>query len=202
MRRPSPATAIAFAALFVALSGVSVADVAHVAQTLTGADVRNGSLTGRDLKANSVGGRVVKESSLGKVRKARDAERLGGQPASSYRVRCPEDPPTRPVSNTCVELTPRPAAPYSTAASECEATGRPQTTGRRLPTHSELMTALGDYGIALAPEGELTSQTQLPAGPGRKLDVQYVTDAVGSIAVTPDNAAGAKPYRCVSDPLN
>jgi hypothetical protein len=199
MRRPSPASVIAFAALFVALSGVSVADVA---QTLTGADVRNGSLTGKDFKANSVGARVVKESSLGKVRKARDADRLGGRAASSYRVRCPDNPPTRPVSNTCIELTPRPAAPYSTAASECEVTGRPQTTGRRLPTHSELMTALGDYGITLAAGGELTSQTQLPGGPGRKLDVQYITDAVGSIAVTPDNAAGAKSYRCVSDPLN
>lgn len=199
MRKPNPATVIAFLALFVALSGVSVADVAR---SITGADVRDGSLTGRDFKRNSIGGRVVKESALGKVPKAKNADRLAGRPASRYRLRCPDTPPTRPVSNTCVELTPRPAAPYSTAATECEFTGRPQTTGRRLPNHNELMTALGDYGITLAPGGELTNQTQPAGGPGRKLDVQYITDAVGSIAVTSDNADGAKPYRCVSDPLN
>jgi hypothetical protein len=32
--------------------------------------------------------------------------------------------------------------------------------------------------------------------------VLYITDQVGSVATTPDTAAGAKAYRCVTDPLN
>ena len=30
----------------------------------------------------------------------------------------------------------------------------------------------------------------------------YVTDQVGSVALTPDTDAGAKAFRCVTDPLN
>ena len=30
----------------------------------------------------------------------------------------------------------------------------------------------------------------------------YVTDQVGSVALTPDTFAGRKAYRCVTDPLN
>ena len=29
-----------------------------------------------------------------------------------------------------------------------------------------------------------------------------MTDQVGSVALTPDTAAGGKAYRCVTDPLN
>ncbi len=30
----------------------------------------------------------------------------------------------------------------------------------------------------------------------------YITDDVGSVALTPDTAVGAKAFRCVTDPLN
>ena len=33
-------------------------------------------------------------------------------------------------------------------------------------------------------------------------NVLYVTDAGGSVAITPNTAAGAKAFRCVTDPLN
>jgi hypothetical protein len=64
------------------------------------------------------------------------------------------------------------------------------------------MTAIGDNGITLAPGGELTRNVY-PSGsdPGR-LDVLYITDDVGSVALTPDTAVGAKAFRCVADPIN
>jgi hypothetical protein len=49
---------------------------------------------------------------------------------------------------------------------------------------------------------ELTSDVYpsrtIPGG----LDVLYVTDRVGSVGLTTDDAAGAKWYRCAVDPSN
>jgi hypothetical protein len=182
-------------AVFIALGGTS-----YAAFQLTGADIKDKSLTGRDLKGNSLGGRPIKESSLGRVPQARNADRLGGLRAAQLLVRCPSG--TAPVSDVCVETTSRPAAPYGSAAVVCESTHRRETPGRRLPSHDELMTAIGDYGITLAGGGELTRNVY-PSGsqPGR-LDVLYITDDVGSVALTPDTAVGAKAFRCVADPIN
>ena len=63
------------------------------------------------------------------------------------------------------------------------------------------MTAIGDNGIALAPEGEITRNVYPSSTPGR-VDVLVVTDAGGSVTLTSNTAAGAKPFRCVADPLN
>jgi hypothetical protein len=54
--------------------------------------------------------------------------------------------------------------------------------------------------VNLAPGGELTSEVYRSDSSAGALDVLYVTDEVGSVAVIPDTAA--KPYRCVADPLN
>ncbi len=62
------------------------------------------------------------------------------------------------------------------------------------------MTAIGEPGVNLAAGGELTRNVY-PAANGR-VDVLYVTDAGGSVAITPNTAAGAKAFRCVTDPLN
>ena len=64
------------------------------------------------------------------------------------------------------------------------------------------MTAIGDYGIAPAPGGELTRNVYPSSSDPGRLDVLYVTDAVGSVALTPDTGAGGKAFRCVADPLN
>jgi hypothetical protein len=189
------ANAMATIAAFIALGGG-----AYAAATITGRDVKDSSLTGKDLRRNSVGGKQLAEARLGKVRRARNADRLAGKPASSYRVRCPEG--TAPVSNTCIETRPRAAAPYSTAATECENTGRPAGPGRRLPSHDELMTSLGDFGIALADGGELTRNVYPPSAPGRRLDVLTIIDPTGNVAVTSDTADGARAFRCVADPIN
>jgi hypothetical protein len=64
------------------------------------------------------------------------------------------------------------------------------------------MTAIGDYGIALAPGGELTRNVYPSTSQPGRLDVLYITDEVGDVALAPDIAAGAKPFRCVTDPIN
>jgi hypothetical protein len=194
-RSLSYSNVVATLAFFVAIGGTSFA-----AFELTGRDIKDKSLTGRDIKPDSVGGKRIKESRLGPVPRARNAERLNGVVAARLLVRCPRR--TVPVSDVCVELTSRSAAPYTIAAGLCEAVDRRRALGRRLPSHDELMTAIGDYGIALAPGGELTRNVY-PAGsdPGH-LDVLYITDDVGSVALTPDTAAGAKAFRCVADPIN
>ena len=70
-RRPSPALVISLIALFVSLGGGAYA------LTVTGGQVANGSLTGRDIRANSLTGRQIREARVGKVPRARVADRVG-----------------------------------------------------------------------------------------------------------------------------
>jgi hypothetical protein len=189
------ANVMATLAVFIALGGSS-----YAALTITGRDVANNSLTYRDLKRNTLGGSRIKESRLGIVARARNANRLNGVTATRLFVRCPSD--TVPVSDVCVETQARSPASYGSAAVACEGTDRRSGPGRRLPGHDELMTAIGDFDIVLAPGGELTHEVY-PSGtdPGR-LDVLSVTSPTGRVALTPDTAAGAKAFRCVADPRN
>lgn len=97
-RRPTPAVAVAFTALFVALSGLAVAgpslpgtgrvhsDDIHNGQVRTadirnnevrGADVRTGTLRGSDVGNDSVTGVDILESSLGTVPSASSATTAG-----------------------------------------------------------------------------------------------------------------------------
>jgi hypothetical protein len=192
-RHVSYANVMATAAVFIALGGSS-----YAALTITGEDIRNGSLSYRDLKKNTLGGSRVKESRLGKVPRARNADRLNGLSAARLLVRCPDA--TVPVYDVCVETTVRGPLPYGTAAVACEGVDRNATPGRRLPSHDELLTAIGEPGVTLAAGGELTRNVY-PASEGR-VDVLLMTDGGGSVAITPNTAAGAKAFRCVTDPLN
>lgn len=194
-QRLSYANVTATLALFIALGGSS-----YAALTITGDDVKNRSLTYRDLKGDTLGGDRIKESRLGEVRRARNADRLNGVSAARLLVRCPDG--TEPVSDVCVETAARGPAPYRTAAVICEGTDRRTGPGRRLPGHDELMTAIGDYGITLATGGELTRNVYSSSAQPGRLDVLYITDDIGSVALTPNTAAGAKAFRCVADPLN
>jgi hypothetical protein len=194
-RRLSYANVLATMAVFIALGGSS-----YAALSITGRDVVNGSLTHRDLKRNTLGGSRIKESRLGTVKRARNADRLNGVTAARLLVRCRAG--TVPVSDVCIETTARAAAPYSTAAVDCESTDRRDGPGRRLPSHDELMTAIGDYGITLAAGGELTRNVYPSATKAGRVDVLYITDGVGSVALTPNTDAGRKAFRCVADPLN
>jgi hypothetical protein len=188
------ANVMATLAVFIALGGSS-----YAALNITGGDIRDGSLTQRELKRNTLDGTRIKESRLAKVRRARHADRLNGFRAERFLVRCPRD--TLPVSDVCVETAARATAPYRVAAVVCEGVNRRTTPGRRLPSHDELMTAIGDSGITLAPGGELTRNVHPSSDPGR-VDVLVVVDEVGNVGVTSDTASGARPFRCVADPLN
>jgi hypothetical protein len=189
------ANVMATIAVFIALGGSS-----YAALTLTGRDIKDRSLTQRDLKRNTLGGTRIKEARLGTVPRARNAERLNGVRASRLLVRCPAG--TVPVSDVCLEEAARRPAPYGSAAVECEGTDRRSGLGRRLPSHDELMTAIGDFGITLAAGGELTRNVYPSASSPGRVDVLYITNDVGSVGITPDTAAGAKAFRCVADPLN
>jgi hypothetical protein len=194
-RKLSYANVMATLAVFIALGGTSYATL-----RITGRDISNRSLRGQELQSNSVGGRPIKESRLGTVPRARNADRVNGLTAARLLVRCPAD--TVPVSDVCVERTSRSAAPYTLAAGTCEIVNTPRTPGRRLPSHDELVTAIGDFGITLADGGELTRNVYPSAMSPTHVDVLYVTDDVGSVALTSNTAAGAKAFRCVTDPLN
>jgi hypothetical protein len=191
--RLSYANVMATLAVFIALGGSS-----YAAATINGSDIKNRSINGSKLRHNTLTGTQIKESKLARVPRARDAERVGGQTAADLKIRCPDD--TFPIADVCVERTTRAPGSYGSAVLTCLAVGIPAGPGRRLPTHGELMAALG--AVQLAPGGELTSNVYPSStNPGR-LDVLYVTDQVGNFALTPNTAAGAKPYRCVTDPLN
>ena len=189
------ANVMATVAVFIALGGSS-----YAALSLTGRDIKDRSLAQRELKRNTLGTSRIKESRLGTVPRARNADRLNGVRATRFLVRCPEG--TVPVSDVCLEETSRAPAPYGTAAVECESTDRRSGLGRRLPSHDELTTAIGDFNIVLAPGGELTRNVYPSASSPGRVDVLYITDDVGSVGVTPNTAAGAKAFRCVADPLN
>jgi hypothetical protein len=188
-------------AVFIALGGSSYAalridsgDIKN--NSVRGVDVRNRTLSERDVKRNALTGRSVRESRLGTVPRAREADRLGGKTATDLLVKCP--PATYPIADVCIEATPRPAAAYGIATIQCATTEWPNTPGRRLPTHAELLAGLS--GLQLAPGGELTS-TVFPDSTGT-LQVVYVTDQFGSATTTPNTGPGGKPFRCVADPLN
>lgn len=194
-KRLTYANVMATLAVFIALGGSS-----YAAFSVTGRNVKNSSLTYRDLRPDTLGGSRINESRLGTVRWARNADRLNGVTAERLLVRCPEG--TFPVSNVCVETAARGPAPYGTAAVICEGTDRNAGPGRRLPSHDELMTAIGEPGIALAIGGELTRNVYPSGSVAGEVDVLFVTSNAGSVGITPNTAAGAKAFRCVADPRN
>jgi hypothetical protein len=192
-QRPTYANVMSTLAVFIALGGSS-----YAALTISGSDIQNRSIPAKKLKRNSITGREVRESRLNRVSHARRADRLGGFTAAQLRVRCPSD--TFPVADVCVERTPRAPSSYGSAVLDCLQVGTPAGPGRRLPTHGELRAALG--AVTLAPGGELTSNVYPSSTDPGRLNVLFITDQVGSVALTPDTDAGSKSYRCVTDPLN
>ena len=180
-------------AVFIALGGSS-----YAALRLDGSEIQNRSIKGTKLERNTLTGRHIKETRLGVVPRARRANRVGGLTARDLKVKCPTG--TFPTSDVCVETAPRAAASYGVAVLECADSGRPVGPGRRLPTHGELRAALA--AVPLAAGGELTSEVLPSNTSSGAVDVLYVTDAIGSVAITANTGVGAKAFRCVADPLN
>lgn len=192
-RRLTYANVMATLAVFIALGGSSYAAV-----RISGSNIENRSISARKLRHNTVGGYEIRETTLARVPRARNADKLSGVTAADLKIKCPAD--TFPIADVCVERTARAATPYGSAVRQCLQVGTPEGPGRRLPTHAELLAALG--AVELAAGGELTANVYPSASTPGRVDVLYITDQVGSVALTPDTAVGAKAYRCVTDPLN
>ncbi|MBS1887553.1 MAG: hypothetical protein JSU06_10230 [Actinobacteria bacterium] len=189
------ANLIATTALFIAIGGSSYAAI-----KISGRDIRQHSIGAAQIRKNSLGGGVIKESKLGTVPKAREAARLDGVGVERLLVRCPEG--TIAAADTCIETQARPPASLHSAMLECAATDNQSALGRRLPTYQELAMALTHNEITLAPGGELTGEVSASTTTPGEVEAIYVTSETGAVALTPDNPAGAKSYRCVADPLN
>jgi hypothetical protein len=192
-RRFTYANVMSTLAVFIALGGSS-----YAALTINGKNIKNRSISGTKLRHNTLTGTQIRESRLGTVPRAANAAQLQGLTAADFKVKCPSD--TFPTADVCIEKTARAPAPYGSAVQTCLAVGLPAGPGRRLPTHGELMAAL--TAVQLSPGGELTSNVYPSNSTPGRLDVIYITDQVGSVALTPNTAEGAKAYRCVTDPLN
>src|SRR2546423_11181088 len=76
-RTLSYSNVMATLAVLIALGGSS-----YAALSITGRNVKDGSLTFRDLRGNTVRGAQISESTLGRVPRARNADRLNGVTAS------------------------------------------------------------------------------------------------------------------------
>jgi hypothetical protein len=82
LKLPSPSTAVALLALFVALGGTGYAAVKINGKsirsgTITGSKFKNKTLSGNKLRSNTLTGRQIKESTLGSVPKADVATTAG-----------------------------------------------------------------------------------------------------------------------------
>lgn len=192
------ANVVATLALFLALGTGG----AYAVSKIDGSDIRRHSLTGRQFKSSSIGGRVVQESSLRPVPRAQNAARLGGQPASRFLDSCPQAfAPTIPIADVCVEVQARPPESYRGAAFTCSLTDNSERAGRRLPTQQELMIARASSQVQRASGGELTSEVYPSSSRPGKLEVLYIADN-GDVGLVPDDSSGAKPFRCVANPMN
>jgi hypothetical protein len=191
--RLSYANVMSTLAVFIALGGSSYAAV-----RINGKDLKHRSVSGTKLKRNSLTGVEIRESKLGRVPRAAYADRLSEEATQQLLVKCPEG--MFPTAGTCIEETARRPAAYGSAVLECLSVGTPQGPGRRLPTHGEMRAAL--TRVALSPGGELTSDVYPSSQFPGELDVLYVTNETGAVALTVNRYEGAKSFRCVADPIN
>ena len=133
---------------------------------------------------------------------ARNADRLDGVTAARLFVRCPAA--RRQSRTSASRRAPGPPLRTRIAAGTCEAVNRRRTPGRRLPSHDELMTAIGDYGITLADGGELTRNVYPSATDPGGLDVLFVADPGGEspspkTRLPAPKPSGASPTLCNCD---
>lgn len=185
--RLSYANVVATLALFIALGGSSYAAI-----RISGSQIEDASVSGKKLKRNTVTGVRIKEAGLGRVPRAKNADRLGGRSLRQLRLRCPAG--TRLSSDVCVELSPRAAQPHAGAKGACE------VAGRRLPTYEELAGVIDDQDVGLPAGPELTGQVYPSASRPGFVEVLTLTGDTGTVAVAQSNEPRA--FRCASDPAN
>jgi hypothetical protein len=198
-RRLTYSNVMATVAVFIALGGSS-----YAVTRINGSQLKNNSVAGKKLMRNTLGGAGIKESRLGRVPRARLADRLGGSTAAQLSQRCP--PGTVHRSGACVERTARAPAQYSLAIDTCQSDafkGFAEGAGR-LPTWGELYRTMNGGGVTgLTPPGELTGDVADVRADGTVIAV-VLTSPAGRSALVPNSTmeGGARPYRCVMDPAN
>ena len=198
-RRLTYSNVMATVAVFIALGGSS-----YAVTRISGSELMNNSVAGKKLKRNTLGGARINESRVGRVPRARLADRLGGLSAGELQQRCP--PGTVYSSGACVERTARAPATYSLAVDICQREafkGFGEFSGR-LPTWIELYRTVNRGGDpALASPGELTADIADVRPDGTVIAV-VLTTATGRSTLVPDSGmeGGARPYRCAMDPAN
>ena len=180
--------------MFIALGGSS-----YAALKISGSEHQEPLDPGEEAQAQLDHGQGGPRVAAAACRARGRADRLGGFTADELRIRCPERhvPDRRRLRRAHAARGRRPTAARSSSAS---VVGTPAGPGRRLPTHGELMAALSAVDARARRRADF-GRLSVGSNPGR-LDVLYVTDQVGSVALTPNTAAGGKAFRCVTDPLN
>lgn len=182
-RAPRHTTVVAYAALFIALGGTSVA-----ALSIGSGDIRDNSVRSRDIRNGTLTGKDIKESRLGPVPRAR---RLNGVSARQLRVRCRAG--TVAKAGTCFETT-EANAPFAQASTTCS------DRNRRLPSHFELK-QFAQGGGDVNPAGEWTVSVFESRTTAGQLDTVLVTASGGEL-FAPAGGATVRPYRCVAAPTN
>ena len=152
-QRLTYANVMATVAVFIALGGSSYAalqidsgDIAN--NSVRGVDVRNRTLSDRDVKRNGLTGRSIRESRLGRVPRAREADRLGGMTAADLRCEVSGAEHSSSLMSASRQRHGRPFHMTQRWSSARLQGWRPGGPGRRLPTHGELRAALS--GVQLA----------------------------------------------------
>jgi len=189
--RLSYANVMSTLAVFIALGGSS-----YAVSQIDGGQLKNRSVAGKKLKPNTLGGKTIKESRLGRVPRARRADRadtLQGFVPGQFKLGCP--PNTKLNAGVCIERTPRAPAPYGGARVACE------SDQRRLPSYQELAGIVSDSDIPFAPDGELAAEVY-PPSEGDIPNALVVVNEFGRISTTPDTFAGRKAFRCIAYPSN
>ena len=193
-KRVTYANVMSTLAVFIALGGSS-----YAAFAINGDSIKNRSIRASKIRKNTLTGAEIRESSLGRVNRAKQADTLDGVTASELKIKCPAD--TFPEADVCVERT-RATRGCVHGAVQHLLDGRHARWPRVGVCRPTANLSQRSSAVPLADRrGAHVERLSVGVHPGQ-LDVLYVTDRVGSVALTPDTGAGAKAFRCVTDPLN
>jgi hypothetical protein len=191
--RISYANVVSTLALVLALGGVSYAAV-----KINGKSIKDRTVTAKKIKKNALTGTEVNEAKLGKVplagladnaTHATDADTVGGQAPTSYKLTCPQA--TTAVIGECFEPSQRAADTWSNANKICGA------AGRRLPTIAELESARqNNFTVGVPPNNyEMSASINYDAA-----EAYWSIDPSGNRVRDP--IGSSRPYRCIQNPTN
>ncbi len=156
------------------------------ASAVTGANVFDNSLTGADINESTLG--VVPNAN--NANSADNAQNLGGQPASDYRLHCPTN--LDPAGDLCYEADTRPAATYTAALKACA------VDQRRLPDAGELALAFDHLGAVQPQQWTASHIVQPTISAAANLGQSASRDLIPGSAPM----SSLIPFRCVTSATN